>query len=89
MFRGAYGLAFSGDGARLAAACVDGTVKVWDAKTWQITAGLKGLEDATWHEAAVAFSADSRFLAGGNGRKVRVWDTATWKEIFSHDYPWE
>ena len=37
-------LAFSGNGARLAAACFDGTVKVWDTKTWQVTADLKGLE---------------------------------------------
>ena len=56
MPRGAYGLAFSGDGACLAAGCFDGTVKVRDTKTWQITADLKGLNDATWHEAAVAFT---------------------------------
>ncbi len=69
MFRGAYGLAFSGDGARLAAGCVNGTVKVWDAKTWQMTAGLKGLEDATWHEAAVAFQRRQPFPGRRQSRK--------------------
>jgi WD40 repeat protein len=71
----------------LAAGCFDGTVKVWDTKTWQITADLKGLNDATWHEAAVAFSADNRFLAGANRGQVCVWETATWREILSHNYP--
>ncbi|MGA2256703.1 MAG: protein kinase [Thermoguttaceae bacterium] len=86
MPHGACGVAFSSDGACLAAGCFDGTVKVWDAKTWQITADLKGQESFVLVAGAVAWSADNRFLACATPRKVRVWETATWHEALTQDH---
>ena len=67
---------FSPDGRRIASACQDGIVKVWDAET-----GLELLkfQAAASYVSGVAFSPDGRRLAtvGRMKRAVKIWDAQT------------
>jgi WD40 repeat protein/serine/threonine protein kinase len=73
-------VAFSSDGAQIAAACGDGTIAVWDLQTGQVVT-LRGHKDYVY---SVAFSpTDSRRLASaGHDQTVRVWDLTTRQEVF-------
>ncbi len=65
-------VAYSPDGRRIASAGVDGTVKVWDARTGQETLTLKGHTDLV---ASVAFSPDGQRIASASwDGTVKVWD---------------
>jgi WD40 repeat protein len=68
-----YGLTFRPDGSRLATACGDNTIRLWDVASSTEVAELRG------HEAyvhAVAFSPDGTRLVSGSGDEtVRLWDT--------------
>jgi WD40 repeat protein len=68
-------VSFNSDGDQLAAACGDGTVKVWDLKSGQVVS-LHGHERYVF---SVAFSpTDSRRLASASRDKtVKVWDLTT------------
>jgi WD40 repeat protein len=67
-----YGIAFNPDGTRLATACKDNTIRLWDTKYFQKVADLHG------HQAyvhAVVFSPDGTRLVSGSGdHTVRIWD---------------
>lgn len=69
------GLAFRPDGRVLATAGLDGTVKLWDTKTW------KQLQSWAAHGQSsygVAFSPDGKYLAtGGRDKLVKIWDAKT------------
>jgi WD40 repeat protein len=68
-----YGVAFSPDGTRLAAACRDNTVRLWDVAAHEEVAELRGHTD---YVHAVAFSPDGTRLASASGDfDVRLWDT--------------
>jgi WD40 repeat protein/tRNA A-37 threonylcarbamoyl transferase component Bud32 len=74
---------FRPDSRHLAAACMDGTVRLYDADTGELTRSLKsGFQRAgNW---CVAFSSDGKLLAAGaevNGMKV--WDAETGREKYS------
>ncbi len=79
--KGSTAVAFSPDGAHLAAGADDGAVKLWDAATGQELLTLKG------HDAkvlCVAFRGDGqRLAAGSDDGTLRVWDAASGRELFA------
>jgi WD40 repeat protein/serine/threonine protein kinase len=73
-----YVVALSPDDRLVAAIDVAGLVAdVWDAGTGTPLAELRN--DAAEYPS-IAFSADSRWLATGGGRNVRLFDTHTWSQ---------
>src|SRR5262249_702170 len=65
-------LAFSPDGTRLATASLDGTARVWDARTGALALELKGHVGAV---SGVAFSPDgTRLATAAWDNTARVWD---------------
>jgi WD40 repeat protein/tRNA A-37 threonylcarbamoyl transferase component Bud32 len=74
-------LAVRPDGKWIAAACGDGTVKVWDLKTGKVVRTLRG---HTARVFSVAFRPpDGRYLASMSAdRTLRVWDLTTERAVF-------
>jgi WD40 repeat protein len=82
---GAWALAFSPDGALLAAAITayDGSKWAEALLLWDVTTGGEVWKQASYEGAmyGIAFSPDSRALAtGGKDRTVRLWEVATGKQ---------
>jgi WD40 repeat protein/serine/threonine protein kinase len=76
------GVAFSPDGERLASACGDGTVKVWNSRTGGLVQIFTAHSDSV---VSVAFHPDGRHLASrGADLTVKVWDlTATCRPVLT------
>jgi WD40 repeat protein/serine/threonine protein kinase len=71
---GAYCVAFSPDGQKLAAVAF-GPVRLYEAATGRLCASLLGHSGSLF---ALAFTSDGKTLAsGGNDRTVRLWDVDT------------
>ncbi len=74
-------LAWRPDGSRLATACQDNSVYVWDPATRGLIARLEGHQGAAVH---VAFDSGGDLLASaGWDGKVRLWDPVSGKELVS------
>jgi WD40 repeat protein len=72
------GVAWNGDGSRLASA--SGTLRVWDARSGKLQRELKGHQAPV---AAVAWSSDSSRLASGSADgTVRIWDANSNDTLF-------
>jgi WD40 repeat protein len=75
------GVAFSSDGARLATASHDRTVKVWDPATGQEMLTLKGHTEMVW---GLAFSPDGKLVASASRDKTAMlWDATTGEVKFT------
>lgn len=73
-------VAFSKDGARIASACLSGTLKTWHTSTWKEDHVFKG---HTTDVNSVAFSPEGKRLAStSDDGTVRLWDVATGQELF-------
>ena len=74
---GAYSVAFSPDGTRLATAGDDGMAKVWELATGNPVLTLAAHNGEVW---SIAWSGDGKRLAtAGADGMAKVWDTATGK----------
>ncbi len=85
-------LAYRGDGQRLAAACADGWVRVWEPGTGRPVWGVRAGQPPFGHAVpvgCVSFSPDGRLLAGSVGNSlepdnpggVRFWDGDTFRDL--------
>jgi WD40 repeat protein len=78
-----HGVAFSPDGERLAAGGGDGTVKIWNSRTGELSQTIPAHSDSV---VSVAFHRDGKHLASrGVDLTVKVWDLtapgeAVWTE---------
>ena len=70
---------FSPDGTKIVAGAIDGSVRIWDVRTGEQLAVMRG------HEASLRsaiFNADgSRILTASDDHTARLWDVATQKQI--------
>jgi len=80
---GVAAVAFSPDGATLAAGCADGTIRLWDIASGELRRAFSG------HVGVVkrlAFAPDGRTLASqGEDRVLNLWHLATGQRLFSLD----
>lgn len=88
VFGHAVGIAFSTDSRMIATSNVAGhksSVVVWDVATGELVKELQ-LDNATEFSQGLAFSSDGRLAVVAYSR-IRLWDTAEWRELPMPDMP--
>jgi WD40 repeat protein len=76
-------LAFSADGATLAAACSDGVIRLWDVSSGALRPTLSGHAEAVLR---LAFAPDGRTLASlGHDNVLNLWHLGTGQQLFALD----
>jgi WD40 repeat protein len=74
-------IAYSADGARLASASTDLTIRIWNAATG---AEVRSLLGHGWELNSLAFSPDDRRIASVGGDKtLKIWDAENGQELLS------
>jgi WD40 repeat protein len=78
-----YSVNCSPDGTRIVSGGNDGTIRIWDADTFEEILVLRGHES---YVHSVCFSPDGTMLASGSGDgTIRIWDsvppTERWRQI--------
>ena len=70
---------YSRQGEYLVSGHSDGTLRVWDGKTFQPIATLDAHDGAVW---GIDFAADGQSMAStGDDGMIRLWNTGHWKEV--------
>jgi WD40 repeat protein len=76
-------VAFSTDGATLAAGCSDGSIRLWDIVTGELRQSFSGHVEVV---SRLAFAPDGRTLASlGEDHVLNLWHLATGQRLFSLD----
>jgi len=75
-----YSVVFGRDGKKVYAGNGDGTLSEWDVAAGKETRAWKAHDHTTWK---LAFSPDYSLLASLGDSVVKLWDTATWREVRS------
>jgi WD40 repeat protein len=82
-----WAVAYASGGTAALTACLDGTARLWDLASGQVTRTFSCGKQAVW---TVALSADGRWVATGGGGAlraqswdyaVRIWDAGTGREV--------
>ncbi|KAH6880343.1 quinon protein alcohol dehydrogenase-like superfamily [Thelonectria olida] len=69
---------FSTDGRRLASCSSDGTVKIWDTSTGQLSATFRG----SYGLRSVTISANNQWVAAGSDNDhIQIWDIETSRQV--------
>lgn len=80
---GVYAVSWSPDGKLLACGCVDGVLRVFDAKSGKEVVAMHGSEDRI---RSVDFSPDGKTIASGAAdKKARVWDVETGAQLLAFE----
>jgi len=74
-------LAFSGDGKRLISGSEDDTVKIWKVDDGRLLRSITTHTDDFHGVKTVAFSTDGQTALSSGDREIRIWDTATGKQL--------
>lgn len=73
------GVALSADGELLAAGSADHAIRVWELRTGELVAELRGHVERVF---SVCWSADgSRLFSGSRDATVKIWDTERWTDV--------